>query len=53
MEIDSAHHQVLLELIQQLPQLNDELQPFIQTVNDRIMRNCIWIYLFLGEMVSR
>ncbi len=37
MEIDCAHHQVLLELIQQLPELTDELQPFLQTVNDQIL----------------
>jgi hypothetical protein len=54
MEIDCVHHQVLLEFIQQLPELTDELQSFLQTVNDRILLNDrVWIYLFLGEMVSR
>ena len=32
MEIDCEHHQILLELIQRIPQLNDDLQSFLQSV---------------------
>ncbi|CAF3083620.1 unnamed protein product, partial [Rotaria sp. Silwood2] len=31
MEINCEHHQILLELIRQVPDLKDELQPLIQT----------------------
>ncbi|CAF3987534.1 unnamed protein product, partial [Rotaria sp. Silwood1] len=31
MEIDCEHHQILLELIRQIPELTEELQSFIQT----------------------
>ena len=41
MEIDCAHHQVLLELSQQLPELSEEIQPFLQTVNDQILIDSI------------
>jgi len=32
MEIDCEHHQILLGLIQQIPELNQQLQPLLQTV---------------------
>lgn len=32
MEIDCEYHQILLELIQQIPELNQELQPLLQSV---------------------
>ncbi|CAF3592808.1 unnamed protein product [Adineta steineri] len=31
MEIDGEHHRILLGLIQQIPELNEDLQPFLQT----------------------
>ncbi len=41
MEIDCEHHRLLLGVIQQIPELNDDLQTFLQTVNNRIFKN--WI----------
>jgi hypothetical protein len=34
MEIDCEHHQLLLELIQQIPELTEKLQPFLETVEN-------------------
>ncbi|UJR34182.1 hypothetical protein I4U23_021588 [Adineta vaga] len=31
MDIDCEHHQILLSIIQQIPELNQDLQPFLQT----------------------
>lgn len=33
MENDFEHYQILLGLIQQVPELKEDLQPFLQTVN--------------------
>jgi hypothetical protein len=32
MEIDCEHHRLILGVIQQIPELTEELQPFLQTV---------------------
>lgn len=32
MDIDCEHHQLLIELIQQIPELTEQLQPFLETV---------------------
>ena len=39
MEIDCEHHQILLGLIQQVPDLSEDLQPFLQTVKFQILIN--------------
>ncbi len=33
MEIDCEHHRIILGLIQQIPELNEDLQHFLKTVN--------------------
>jgi hypothetical protein len=54
MEIDCEHHRILLELIQQVPELAVECQAFLQTVEIEFFEeNNIRIRFVLGEMVSR
>ncbi len=38
MEIDCQHHRILLGLIQQIPELTEEFQPFLQTVEYQVFQ---------------
>ena len=53
MDIDCEHHRILLSIIQQIPDLNEDLQPFLQTVKHHANVHSEIFEVFLGEMVTR
>ncbi|CAF1119887.1 unnamed protein product, partial [Rotaria sordida] len=52
MEIDCEHHQVLLELIRQVPEISEELQPLIKTDKWSLDKRHLLINLLVQQLLQ-